>query len=349
MNGHVYLDQQGQIKLLAFATVVIYFIIQLGMKSFFSDTAGGDVGTVERLAESGDFGGGAYGMTALIYSIFPEYLKMPVVYISGVLFILFCFSKIHNAKYAILMSFLCFSPIMMAIGTFQKDLILVWFTLPMSILIFRSTSIRACFLVLAFFYITYAIIFRIYFLIIFFGVVYLYLLFVLPVYVKTIMLTALFVVFLLVPVELLYDLQAPRDVANIKRIYSHGRDGARTAFMNPFEINGIVSFMKNYLYSYWKMDLSVFVSLSIKEIYLFLNLVCYYSIAFWAVFSNCRKCKMLGFVILSHILVLHLFEPDSGSYLRHLSSTLPYVALLFYFRHDQALKKTKNDFEGVFE
>jgi hypothetical protein len=138
------------------------------------------------------------------------------------------------------------------------------------------------------------------------------------------------VAFLLVPIDYLAILQEPRDVANLSRIFVDGRLNARTAFMNYTEVNDRIDFLLNYLFSYWMLEFSIFSYFSVREVYLILNLIFYYYFSILAVFLLPGLGRVFASLVISHILVLHLFEPDTGSYLRHISSTLPYLACIMY-------------------
>lgn len=332
-----YLQTKDKIFIVKCLTIILYFIIQFGLKSLFSSTAGADAGTIEKLAEMGEVGGGSYGMTAFLYSIIPSFLQQIVVYLTGYLFISYCFSHVKTFNEALIISFLCFAPIMMAIGTFQKDLVLVWFLLPLAYFIGKSKNIISIIFFLVFVYVLYSSLFRIYFYLILLVSLYVFFLVTSPSYIKIFLLIVLVISLAVIPDSLLYELQSPRDIANFNRIYAFNRDVTRTAFMNPFEIDGLLSFFYNYIYSFWMMDFSLLHSLSIKEMYLSFNLFLYYYFAYLGVTSSLFKSKILGSLIISHILVLHIFEPDSGSYLRHLSSVLPFLSLLIFYESSRVL------------
>jgi hypothetical protein len=334
------LSEKNMISIIFFFNVMCYLAIQFGAKAFFSSTAGSDTGTVERLAEAGDFEGGSYAMTSYIYSIVPDLLRTPIVLITGISFLFFCISRTVNVKEALIISFLCLAPTIMSIGTFQKDMILVWFVLPFAIIISNSAKHNKVLLSLIIIYTAYALFFRIYFGIILFITLGTYLFSIGKTPSRFFILTTLLITFCIIPNEILYQLQIPRDKANIVRILVNGREGARTAFLNPYEITGLLPFLGNYFYSIWKLDLSFLSSLSIKEMYLSLNLFFYIAFMIWGLSSPSKKAKLLGSLIFGHISVLHLFEPDSGSYLRHLSSTLPYVCILMQIKRDANNKHT---------
>lgn len=314
--------------------VIAYLSIVLGARVLFSATAGSDTNTVADLADSGRYGlGTSYAATALVYAYTPAVIRDPLVFATGIGFLWFCIANVKTTKEAAIISFLCLAPCMMAIGTFQKDMLLAWFILPVAAIALKARSDRVVFLSFVLIYLGYALMFRQYFLVIIaVGITAFAFVRSGPI-MRMIILASILCILLLVPVDVLEMLQAQRERANFDRIYTFGRSGARTAFLNPLDVTGLWSFTINYLYSFWAMDLSFFSFFGIKELYLTANIFFYYAIMIIAFRKGKRRDHLLASIIFAHIATLHLFEPDSGSYLRHLSSTLPYLTVLLARKH----------------
>ncbi|KWO47971.1 hypothetical protein WT97_07880 [Burkholderia sp. MSMB1459WGS] len=138
-------------------------------------------------------------------------------------------------------------------------------------------------------------------------------------------------------------LQQPRDLAVDYLVYS-SPFGARTSFYNPFTPDSFVHFVGNYAYSVVRLNLPVLFSFDPKG-FAMQALIALFLGAAWRRVPPVRTedsgapvrdgelpaCLMLG-----HVAVSMLFEPDLGSYLRHLSSVAPFAVALWSIRTRQA-------------
>ena len=135
-----------------------------------------------------------------------------------------------------------------------------------------------------------------------------------------------------IPNEWYYMLISNRDVSNDYAI-SIGSIN-RTAFYNIIQPINLVEFIYNYFYVSSIMILPILKFFSIKELFLLTLNIISLRILFLS-FKIIDQIKVRFFIslFLSHLLVLFLFEPDLGSYLRHSSSIGLYlVSLLYYVR-----------------
>lgn len=316
------------------AMISFYFLASLGLKGALSETAGADTATVERMAEmgSGADEGTSYAATAAVYALFPEFARMPFVYITGITFIIYCIRLTRGWSLALLASFLLVVPCLTAIGTFQKDLLLVWFVLAVSILIKHS---RASFTALAWtlaIYASYAFMFRSYFFLIAAGAVAIYAASTRNIWLRVAIVLATFLALIAMPTDILVALQQPRDLANAERLYE-GAVGSRTAFMNLYKVTGLGTFLGNYVYSFWMLDLSLISrSFGVKELFLTFNVLGYLTAMVIGLKSPDPIIRLLGALVSGHFFIIHLFEPDAGSYMRHMSSTLPYALTIHVWR-----------------
>ncbi|WP_241332069.1 hypothetical protein [Burkholderia cenocepacia] len=127
-------------------------------------------------------------------------------------------------------------------------------------------------------------------------------------------------------------LQQPRDLAVDYLVYS-SPFGARTSFYNPLPPDSFVHFVGNYAYSVVRLNLPVFLSFDPKG-WAMQALIALFLCAAWRrlpvrhtdghAAAPARHGELPACLVLGHVAVSMLFEPDLGSYLRHLSS----VALL---------------------
>jgi hypothetical protein len=132
------------------------------------------------------------------------------------------------------------------------------------------------------------------------------------------------ILIMLMPDEIYHVIQSARDtpVAYLKHTSTHV---IRTLIENPFPPAGFLSFLLNYFYSFFACIFPLFVDSTIKELILIaFNATCVFRVVI-GLRSKVQAASSLSCLFLSHFLVLLLFEPDLGSYLRHLSSAVLYL------------------------
>jgi len=140
------------------------------------------------------------------------------------------------------------------------------------------------------------------------------------------------IIFFTIPLEYLNELQSHRDTASNYRIINSSWDGFRTSFINPLEITSHTNFIINYIYAFIRLNFPIFFDLTFKEIFHTIIIVGSFYIFFFKKInyqlSNYNFVNNIKLLMLAHFMVLWLFEPDLGSYLRHL---LSYYPLLLFF------------------
>lgn len=139
-------------------------------------------------------------------------------------------------------------------------------------------------------------------------------------------------------------LQQPRDLAVDYLVYS-SPFGARTSFYNPFPPDSFVHFVGNYGYSLVRLNLPVLFSFDPKG-WAMQALIALFLCAAWRrvparrtvadAARPSRDGELLACLVLGHVAVSMLFEPDLGSYLRHLSSVAPLAVALWSIRTRRA-------------
>jgi hypothetical protein len=142
----------------------------------------------------------------------------------------------------------------------------------------------------------------------------------------------LIIIFFLIPLETLYTIQVTRDLSSAYRIVNSSWDGFRTAFVNLVDISSHTNFIINYVYAFLRLNLPLFFDFTLKEV---LHTIIIWG-TFYIVFFKKINFEIINksFVIQircfisAHMFTLWLFEPDLGSYLRHL---LSYYPLLLFF------------------
>tara|TARA_A100001015_G_scaffold134815_1_gene149602 strand:+ start:1671 stop:2642 length:972 start_codon:yes stop_codon:yes gene_type:complete len=124
-------------------------------------------------------------------------------------------------------------------------------------------------------------------------------------------------------IDFIGDIQARRDVG-----YFSSGDVRRTGFYNLYSVADISGILLNYIYAFLKINLPMLFSFQLKDIFLQVYVVL-------VLFLNLRAIKVyyLAIPLMVNFLVYPIFEPDLGSYLRHIASIYPlYFALYLLWR-----------------
>ncbi|WP_175917330.1 hypothetical protein [Burkholderia pyrrocinia] len=146
---------------------------------------------------------------------------------------------------------------------------------------------------------------------------------------RTLLTLAAPLVLVLLPNDAYYLLLHPRDMAADYLAYGSPY-GARTSFHNPVAPTSFLAFCIDYLYATLRLNLPVLFSPGPKEI----AMQGFVWIALAAVWRRTRgesqlACDVLASLVIGHVAVSMLFEPDLGSYTRHLSSVSLLCAMQF--------------------
>ncbi|MDV4166755.1 hypothetical protein [Rhodovulum sp. FJ3] len=325
-----------QATLLRFLAVFNFIVIAMGLQSAFTATGGNDANAVARLAEAGEFGAGGYGATALVYAIIPDALRQVFILGLGAWFIFFSLRRLQTNVHGLVMVFLALAPSILTISNFHKDLLLAPFVIAAAWALTRFP--KGVFLIasIGLIYLSYGSLFRSYYFLILFFFLFVLAIRKLRLHLRVLLFLVLLLVLMNTPLSVLQTLQEPRDIVNYYRLNTAGAIGARTAFANLLPIDGAWSFTVNYVYALVRLNLAFVVDPGIREAFLQLNVALYFFAIFYGLRHGSRVGKNAASLLLAHVIVLTFFEPDLGSYIRHLSSTLPFAAipLVEYFaRH----------------
>ncbi|VWB31367.1 hypothetical protein BLA6993_01354 [Burkholderia lata] len=146
---------------------------------------------------------------------------------------------------------------------------------------------------------------------------------------KTLLISSAAIALFLLPPDVYYLLQHPRDMAADYLAYG-SPFGARTSFYNPVAPDSFFAFCANFAYAVLRLNLPLLFDVGLKE----LAMQLFVWIALAAVWRRARHDThpardLLACVVIGHVAVSMLFEPDLGSYTRHLSSVALLCALQF--------------------
>lgn len=298
-----------------------------GGQSLFTSTGGNDAETIANMQSVGADLGDSYAIMAIIYNILPPFAIQLLTIFIGLIFITITYKRSIRNENSALLFFLLFVPIVFTIATFQKDLILVLFIAPVYFIIQSQKSIFFKIFGVVAIYAIYGLIFRsYYFLIIFF---FLFIIYFKNSnnYVRLLSLILLCISILILPESVYYSLQSSRDIVNEYRM-NISEAGNRTAFTNPLPPTSFLNFIFNYFYAVIRLNFGFFFTFGFKDILFVIYPLIYYYYSFKSLYKKDINNFLAGSLIVSHSLVYFLFEPDTGSYARHLASTLPYLAII---------------------
>ncbi|MGE0700762.1 MAG: hypothetical protein AB7O57_16805 [Hyphomicrobiaceae bacterium] len=126
------------------------------------------------------------------------------------------------------------------------------------------------------------------------------------------------------PVSIFEALIGPRDTVNGLRLLNPDAF-MRSAFFNPWPPDGPFHFLGSYVYALGRLNAPILFVRGLPEILLTI----YMGVAFWVLWrSYCwpsHSARILASLFTAHVLFLAVFEPDLGSYFRHISSVVPYL------------------------
>lgn len=127
------------------------------------------------------------------------------------------------------------------------------------------------------------------------------------------------------PSQALELLKAARDAVNELRVLYPELEGNRTAFSNPIQSVGWLGFLGNYAYAIVRLNLPILFSQAANELVLTFFAMLWLYVIWLAGKIGDWRARFAARLMMSHLLVLWIFEPDLGSYLRHFSSCIVYL------------------------
>jgi hypothetical protein len=141
---------------------------------------------------------------------------------------------------------------------------------------------------------------------------------------RALMVLSIFAALLFLPSHYFTQLEGSRDIFNRTRVWLH-IPGGRTAFLNYKPPTDFWSFCVDYIYAFWRLNLAPLFTFGLKELFLISNITIYAFLCWKGLRSRIERVRSATTLFVAHFLVLMLFEPDLGSYLRHASSVLLYT------------------------
>src|SRR5690606_18697377 len=118
------------------------------------------------------------------------------------------------------------------------------------------------------------------------------------------------------PSDVFWQLQSPRDMINQTRVFDTV-EGVRTAFFNPYSPTNAVNFVLNYAYAVVRLNLAPLFDFGVRSLYLAAYVGLCVFLVTYGLRSRREEVRLPALLFMAHFLVLAIFEPDLGSYLRH--------------------------------
>jgi hypothetical protein len=312
---------RGLVRAVTAVCALVYVGVFLNASAFLPDFIFRDAEKIQaQMDGSSTYDGTSFDAVGKFYALFGSTLLNALIIVVGILFIREMIKNANRLGLLIIGLLLCAPCIFFNLFVASKDTIVVMMSLVIVGLARgkRPWLATATALVV---YTFYAVAVRRYFLLIvavagglfvFRGIRWRW---------KITLLLAVLIGLFLLPNVAYVALLQPRDMAVDYLVYQSPY-GARTSFYNPLPPDSFVAFSIDYLYATVRLNFAPLFSLGAKE--LALQLFVY--IAVWPVLRRSsnpdRRLTRETFacLVLGHVCVSMLFEPDLGSYIRHLSS-----------------------------
>lgn len=313
-----------------FAILFAYLFLLYFGTSIILPSAENDANTIARLAVSVDevdsFDG--YAAMAYIYGLTNDMIRYGIIIIISTLFFYNVIKWCKGIFTISIASFLCIAPVLLFLCFFIKDTFYLPFMMAALWALTRIRSHMIALLLAIALVVIYAFLFRQYFLIVATIFACLYIFKRLNWAARIAIILAIPFVLLAIPKDVYSTLQEQRDIVNQFRVGFTG-GGNRTVFLNYMRPDGLYSFLVNYGYAFLRLNFPVFFGAGAKEAFLMVNVFAYGFLLWVALRSSDMRVWRPALLFLAHFLTLMLFEPDLGSYLRHIGTSLPLLAPAF--------------------
>ncbi|WP_421760977.1 hypothetical protein [Devosia sp.] len=307
------------------AALSFFVVVVLVGPAALVATAENDNQTIERLASGAIEGGGNnYALMAMIYANTTTWMRTLIVLFVGSAYLILLFSQVRSLASAAAAQMISIPATILGLSVFQKDLTSFALVTACYLVTMRARQPLVGVLVLLLLYAGYGFGFRSYYLIIalvFSGLALTFLFgWLTRIYVTLAVVAALAIV----PNEIWTAFQQARDVVNVGRVGSNAL-GANTAFFNLLQPNGLETFVPNYLYAIIRLNFSWLTNLRAQEIALAAISLLFAVLAGRGWVMGTRQ-RLLVLLFAAHVLTQLIFEPDLGSYLRHMTTAALYLS-----------------------
>ncbi|WP_432468839.1 hypothetical protein [Agarivorans sp. Z349TD_8] len=269
---------------------------------------------------------GSYYYTTLVFEFLGEHLSSLLVFVTGIAYIATMSFFVRRWDELAYGSVLLMPHLVLGLSRPQKETLVSILVIACFFVYRKSKNLSYTLLLIFALYLSYGLVRNYYLLII---AVFALLLLMERLnfeYKALVVLLVLFSLFLL-PEDFFFKVQGTRDIFNSLR--PMGGAGHETIYFNPLTPDSAQAFMGNYFSSLVYFNFPIFFVFTgnslYLQIYILILLVSFFK------FSQIEsiELRLFGLLFISHLLVLLLFEPDLGSYMRHLSSVSIYIMMYF--------------------
>ena len=266
----------------------------------------------------------SYYHSALIFQSLPEALLLPAVALIGMIHILILYGR-NTHPATLLLCTLLLLPVLLFFSRPVKETLLSPVTFVVLGLLCLQLNGVLRVLAVAVCYLFYTYFMREYFVIILAAFAGLMILAQASWGLRLALLAGALAALSLAPAEFFQTLQGPRDYINLLRT-AKSVVGVQSAFMNPLPPDSLGNFLVNYGYAFARLNLPVLFQLRMQEVFLLSVVLASFALIVYGLRRGGPKERACALLVLAHALTLNLFEPDLGSYLRHLTSATIYLA-----------------------
>lgn len=293
----------------------------------FLPTQANDAQSVAALSSSADevnsFDG--YAAMAFIYSVTSSWSRYLILIGVALAFLYAATRYIQTLPQAMAVGFLSVAPMLLFLCFFVKDTMYLPFMV-LALAVFQNVRSTLWAVVIgAVLMCLYAVIFRQYFLLIALAFVAIVIFRKSNWLARFLIVISIPIILLAIPVDIYVYLQEQRDIVNAGRIGFSGA-GNRTAFINPLAATGLESFLYNYGYAVLRLNLPIIFGSGLKEAAMMAQILLLALLVGLGLSSKDPRVWRPTTLFLAHFMVLMLFEPDLGSYLRHIMTSMPLLA-----------------------
>jgi hypothetical protein len=322
---------RGLIRAIAGVTALLYAIVYTKASTFLPEFVFRDAEKIKsQIGGSNTYQGTSFDAVAKFYTSLGSVGTGLFVVGTGVLLIWIVIGQSRRLG-SLAVNFILIAPcIFFNLFVASKDTLVVLMAIALQY-VARRCPARYVMLAAVALYSAYAVIVRSYFALILAAMIGAWIFRLASLRIKLTLALALGVLLYLLPGEAYVALLHPRDMA-VDYLASGSPYGARKSFYNPFDPATFVAFCADYAYAALRLNVPILFSPGPKEF----AMQIFVWIALSALFRRAQNnehtatseaLEMLTCLVIGHICVSMLFEPDLGSYIRHLSSVSLFCAL----------------------
>jgi len=300
----------------------------------FLPTQRGDSELIQQMMENSSSTVGSYAATAIIYRLIGEYIDIRLfICIFGVLSLVLTLRRADRLGDIFICSIFAGVAVLTELSLSSKDVFVSGLALASIYLIYkRKVPLLISLALVGVLYASYGLFVRSYYFLIFFFAMFVLSMNLVPKNLRLMAFVFAFVVFVIIAQGPLIEAQDRRDYVNDVRQAYFAAEGSRTAFYNYVYATGVIEFFKNYAYAMARLTMPLFWNPSVKDLVFFVFSLASLATAFILARRKSPESKAASALIVGQMMVCWIFEPDLGSYARHLSSIFPYTAALWMFR-----------------